>query len=292
MTCKKDKKNEKQSESTIEYDPNIRWKPHHETILIDWADKALCYTWLHGKSSAKYTFLRNLFTIPVIVMSTLTGTANFAIERIPVQFQPWYTICVGSVNIFAGLLTTIAQFLKLNELTEAHRVANISWNKFYRNICVELVKAPEERIHADLMVKICKDEFDRLMETSPLIDNRTIKKFNDTFAGTSLYKNREDIDKKKQMFKTLNKPQILDNLQSARFLLYKAPEASELFTSKTQKRIEEIDKKIQIDDFIKAFKNEYNRPPSNNEILNNNENLDFDFIEEYMSTKIINIETV
>ena len=94
------------------------------------------------------------------------------------------------------------------------------------------------------------------------------------------------------MFKTLNKPQILDNLQSARFLLYKAPEASELFTSKTQKRIEEIDKKIQIDDFIKAFKNEYNRPPSNNEILNNNENLDFDFIEEYMSTKILNIETV
>ena len=44
-------------------------------------------------------------------MSTLTGTANFAQERIPEIYRGWYSIIIGSINIFAGILTTIQQFL-------------------------------------------------------------------------------------------------------------------------------------------------------------------------------------
>ena len=50
-------------------------------------------------------------------MSTLTGTANFALERIPEEYQDTCSIAIGSVNILAGIITTVAQFLKLNELS-------------------------------------------------------------------------------------------------------------------------------------------------------------------------------
>ena len=121
--------------------PNIPWQSHHESILIDWADKANCYKWLHFRSQTKYSNKRNWYTIPVIIMSTLTGTGNFALERIPESYQGAYTIAIGSINILAGIITTISQFLKLNELAEGHRISALSWDKFYRNIKSELYKA-------------------------------------------------------------------------------------------------------------------------------------------------------
>jgi len=31
------------------------WKNEHETILVEWADKAMCYRWLHGRSHQAYS---------------------------------------------------------------------------------------------------------------------------------------------------------------------------------------------------------------------------------------------
>ena len=157
------------------------WKTEHEKILVEWADKAMCYRWLHGRSHQAYSKTNAWFTIPVIIMSTLTGTANFAQDRFPEDVKPLAQMSIGAVNIFAGILTTIAQFLKIGELNEAHRVSAISWDKFYRNIKVELAKSRDERMHVGHMLKICKEEYDRLMETSPSINDKIINQFNIKF---------------------------------------------------------------------------------------------------------------
>ena len=51
---------------------DMKWQPQHTKILIDWADKAMCYRWLHTKCTHKYTLANAWFTIPVIIISTLT----------------------------------------------------------------------------------------------------------------------------------------------------------------------------------------------------------------------------
>ena len=114
--------------------PDAKWTREHENILAEWADKANVFRWLHAKAQQHFNTMNMWFTIPVIVMSTLTGTANFATEKIPEDARGYF---YGSwtVNIFAGILTTVAQFLKISELNEAHRVV-LSWDKFYRNIKV------------------------------------------------------------------------------------------------------------------------------------------------------------
>ena len=116
----------------------VEWTQEHEQILIEWADKAMCYRWLHAKANAMYSSLNTWYTIPVIVISTLTGTANFAQERVPIQYQNLFVMIVGGFNILAGIITTIQQFLKITQLNEAHRVSSIAWDKFYRNIKIEL----------------------------------------------------------------------------------------------------------------------------------------------------------
>tara|TARA_B100001758_G_C18279006_1_gene540598 strand:+ start:30 stop:884 length:855 start_codon:yes stop_codon:yes gene_type:complete len=261
------------AEDTMD-DYNAEWNDQHEKILVEWADKAICYRWLHSKSRIKYNNKNTWFTIPVIIMSTLTGTANFAIDRIPVEYKGWYTVGVGSVNILAGILTTIQQFLKISELNEAHRSSSISWDKFYRNIKLELAKSREERMPAFQMLKMSKEEFDRLMETSPPITESIIKHFNDTFSGGNK-KINNNLNEKQRAFKAIYKPEICDTLETTANFVYKESQ-KDIDKTKTKsivevvKREQETRKKSAIvTDFIENFNSEFNREPTIDEINDN-----------------------
>ena len=252
----------------------ISWHPYHESIFIEWADKASCYKYLHSMSYIKYSRKSNWYTIPVIIMSTLTGTANFAMDRIPEQYVDAFSIGVGSINILAGIITTIAQFLKLNELVENHRVSYICWDKFYRNIRTELVKSPDERTDVKYMLKLCKSEFDGLMETSPPIDKDILSQFKQKLLkGNS----KEENQKKLQIFNELHKPELFNEIQSVKHAVYKRPtqpektnimEKRELEKLKHQetKRLKRLETRTK---FLDNFVQKYNRYPSEEEINNN-----------------------
>lgn len=172
------------------------WDESHEKVLVEWADKAQCFRWLHGKSYNNYRKRAMWFTIPVIIMSTVTGTANFAQERFDPSIKIIAVMIIGSINIFAGILTTVSQYLKINELLEAHRVTGISWSKFSRDIKMELSKDPRkvngksQRIPPMACLKKFKEEFDRLMEISPNIEESVIKLFMATFDEKTIRTNR------------------------------------------------------------------------------------------------------
>ena len=87
--------NKKNEEEVVEVLPEIEWTIDHEDILIEWADKAMCFRWLHSRAHALYSKLNYNYTIPVIVISTLTGTANFAQDRVPVAYQGYFVMVVG-----------------------------------------------------------------------------------------------------------------------------------------------------------------------------------------------------
>jgi len=154
-------------------------------------DKAMCYRWLHSKSYKNYSFRNAWFTIPVIVMSTITGTANFAQDKFPPQYKVLAQMLIGGINIIAGILTTIQQFLKITELNEGHRVSAISWGKFVRNVTVILAKSPIERENTPIeLLNRYKEEFDRLMEISPDIEDKVLIKFKEVIYNKE--KDEED----------------------------------------------------------------------------------------------------
>jgi hypothetical protein len=246
---------------------DIEWTQEHEEILIEWADKAMCYRWLHSKSNALYSNLNTWYTIPVIVLSTLTGTANFAQDRVPIMYQSYFVMLVGSLNILAGIITTIQQFLKITQLNEAHRVSSISWDKFYRNIKIELAKHPKERIDVKQMIKMSKEEYDRLMETSPAIPEKIIVGFKVKFIASDA-------------FKTIIKPEICDILIPTND--FRNPWFNE--ENKTKQKSEQLQIKLTkeqkikkaneqnnklVKDFIMLFNDLNNRDPMDSEIIDN-----------------------
>jgi hypothetical protein len=215
MSKKEDKKevdgesmDAESSDTPTETKKKIEWSPENELILVEWCDAAQCYKWLHARSHVKYSYMHAWFTIPAIILSTISGTASFATSSLPANMKTLAPIAIGSLNIFIGILTTIQQYLKISELNEAHRVMSIAWDKYARNIRIELSKAPMERSDAASFLKYNRQEFDRLMETSPPIDQKIIDEFIVTFKG------REGSEQRAR-YEKLRKPDICNIIVSA-----------------------------------------------------------------------------
>tara|TARA_R110001592_G_scaffold60820_9_gene185421 strand:- start:614 stop:1507 length:894 start_codon:yes stop_codon:yes gene_type:complete len=267
MNAKTKNTQDDETVSVMDIDENAVWTEHHENILIEWADKATCYRWLHAKSHIDYSKANTWFTIPVIVMSTLTGTANFAQDRFPESVRPVFSSIIGSVNIFAGILTTIQQFLKISEYNEAHRACSISWGKFYRNIKVELAKDPKERTNVTQLIKTQKEEFDRLMEISPPIGEKIIKRFKNEFCN----EDSPNFDP------NLKKPEICGALETTKNSVFKEKSAildtatAALFSG-IAKNLDSRKRKDVIEGIITNFKDLKNRYPTADEVMSEMDN--------------------
>jgi hypothetical protein len=265
---------------------HVDWTQEHEQILIEWADKAMCYRWLHSKANMLYSYLNTWYTIPVIIISTLTGTGNFAQDRVPLEYQAYFVMLIGSLNLLAGIITTIQQFLKITQLNEAHRVSSISWDKFYRNIKIELAKHPKERIDVKHMIKTSKEEYDRLMETSPPIPEEIIKKFKQNFNNT-------------ETFLKIIKPEICDILiptddfrnqwfNEENQLKNQSDQLKNTITSDLKhKQIVASNNKL-VEDFKSIFIQINNREPMDNEIIDNlKSNIALDVLQQIIEDKKI-----
>ena len=56
------------------------WSKEQERLMAEWSDIASCYRWLHNQSDKIYHVKTLWINLPVIVLSTLGGTANFGIQ--------------------------------------------------------------------------------------------------------------------------------------------------------------------------------------------------------------------
>jgi hypothetical protein len=168
----------KPEEKKKEIPENKIWNDSEVDILKKWGEIASSYRFLHDRAFRIFQVKNYLFTIPVIILSTISGTASFTIQSFPVSLQTYVPMAIGGVNLFVGILQTIAQFLRVSELAESHRVASISYGKFARNVTTELSLPPNNRSYNGIdFVQICRTEMDRLVEQSPIIPLNILYQF-------------------------------------------------------------------------------------------------------------------
>jgi len=72
-------------------------------------------------------------------------------------------------------------FLKYAEVYEAHRIAAVAWSSLGRNIEIELALKEERRKNCRDFLKVSRAEYDRLLESSPTVDQDIIAMFNKRF---------------------------------------------------------------------------------------------------------------
>ena len=145
----------------------------------------------------------------------------------------------------------------------------------------ELAKAPKERVPVLQMLKIAKEEFDRLMETSPSVAEKVIRKFQTTFEGKPSSTRwicgdaTEAVaadERRKAAFQALKKPEICNALESTRASVYKRPIPHEVELARAAAIPEARaaaaagDLGTQIQEVIVQFTKERGRQPTNGEI--------------------------
>jgi hypothetical protein len=158
------------------------WSDEIEELLSEWGEIAMCYAYLHNYSTRKYKKKYQHLQIPIIVLSTLTGVGNFAVDSyIPTDYQHGFTAVVGGFNIFCGILGTLGSFLKYAETFEGHRISALAWSKLGRAIEIELSLHDKKRKPCRDFLKVCRAEYDNLLESSPNIDLDIITMFNKKF---------------------------------------------------------------------------------------------------------------
>ena len=154
------------------------WSDEIEDLLSEWAEISLCYQYLHNFSQRKYKKKYHHLQIPIIILSTLTGTANFATDSyVPEDFKSGFSAGVGTLNIACGILGTLLAFLKYAEIYEGHRISALAWSKLGRTIQIELSLQDKKRKPCRDFLKVCRSEYDNLLESSPNIDIDIITMF-------------------------------------------------------------------------------------------------------------------
>lgn len=166
-----------------------QWHKQEEAVLKAWGEAAACFRYIHFQAFLAYKKKYMRATLPVIVLSTLTGTANFAMSDVPEDLKQIAQQSIGAANLVAGLIATISTFLKLSENTEAHKNAAFTFGKFSRKIRLELALPLKDRTKdGAVMIEECKAEYDRMLEQQPDIPKAILEDFDRTFPGTTLYK--------------------------------------------------------------------------------------------------------
>jgi hypothetical protein len=210
----KEKKEEKKEEHVVKV-----WNDSEVQLLKKWGETAASYRLLHNRAFRYYNSSSYMFAVPVIVFSTITGTASFSQTLFPPSYQPFVPMVIGGVNIFIGILGTLARFFRVDELTESHRVASVSYGKFARNIATELSLPPQNRkYNGSDLVEMCRSELDRLIEQSPEIPMHILLEF------------KNNVE-----FQNIEKPEVLHIKPIEEYKISKEEKVAHIVTSVVEK---------------------------------------------------------
>ena len=148
-----------------EINRHIDWDESIENILSEIGDESQINAFMHKKAQAYYTTQNIKYQLPIIVLSALSGTGNFISANFP-DYSSIIILAVGGVSIFTSILSSVAQFLKVSQLSESHRMSYLSWEKFHSTIKFQLNKRRKNRDDLKDFISLIVPEYQRLKEIS------------------------------------------------------------------------------------------------------------------------------
>jgi hypothetical protein len=161
---------------------DLCYNKHLEEVIASEAEKALVLRWLHDQSEKRYAQLNTYIAIPVIVISTLAGTASIGQESLfgTGDVAP---IVIGLMSLSVSVLNVVSNFFSWAKRAEGHRISSINYGKLHRWISIELSLPRTQRVPAKHFLKEIREQIDRLNETSPPIPQSVIDSFRSRLKG-------------------------------------------------------------------------------------------------------------
>lgn len=113
-----------------------------EDVLKSYATEAEILYIVHNKNYLHYQRRGYYYTIPVIVMSTVSGVLSF---NQSIQSTEAGQYAIGGVNILCGIITTIYKFLNYANYENQHKLLALEYLHMFEDIKSTLSKHPSQR---------------------------------------------------------------------------------------------------------------------------------------------------
>lgn len=195
----------------MEEERDIHWSNALEELVASEGEKCRGLAWINQKSEGYYSHRANAIAIPVIVLSTLAGTASVGSTSLFQGDTQISSVVIGLVSIGVGILNTISSYFSWARKAEAHRIAFLQYGKLFSIIRVEMSLPRSERQEPEAILKQIRDGMERLAETTPSPPQTILDEFNKHF---------KDEDK------SISRPVEVNGLQKIK--IYKVPSLTEV----------------------------------------------------------------
>tara|TARA_B110000977_G_scaffold191009_1_gene262535 strand:+ start:691 stop:1386 length:696 start_codon:yes stop_codon:yes gene_type:complete len=175
------------------------WCEKQEKLLVRWAEKAAGYRWLHNHARLYYKQQHDYLSYPSIIIASITGVGGFAVLNpsggddidsdmaIRIMVVQYF---FAFLNVIGGILTSISKFGESANLEVAHSAMCKQYSKYYRNIDMEISLDVSHRVNIMILIKKCRQEYDRFLDEAPDIPSISIKAFNEAFPSKE---NKPDV---------------------------------------------------------------------------------------------------
>jgi len=218
--------------SAMEIAKEIRWSEKIEAYLAMTAERSYCYGLLHKTSEAEFSKKRTYIDIPVIIGSTIAGTLSIGNQSLfGEENEKLAGICIGALSLVVGVLSTINTYFGFAKRAENHRLTSIQFSKLYRFIQIELSLPRKERMACADLLKIVREQYERLQEISPLIPDHIL----------------EDFKKRFKDYTEVSKPSEANGLEQV-FVYNEGKELEKKYSSASLSSL--VDSKKSVDDLV------------------------------------------
>jgi len=166
---------------------DIHWDDELENLIKDECEICYSYYLLHNLAYIRYSQFNTYISLPVMILSTVTGATSMG-SSVLFNNSNMASIGIGLIIILLNSLQAISSYYKFSQLSEGHKIASISFQKVSRYLEIELSLPRKERSTPKVILKILKNEIDRLLETSPIIQNVIIDQYNKKYKDDTAKK--------------------------------------------------------------------------------------------------------
>ena len=166
------------------------WNTTQEELLKAISERSNCMRWLHTQCNIYFENINFYLTIPNVVISTINGGFTMSLPSLLPDGATGKvaTTIIGLISLLSAMLITMNQYIKSQQMMEAHRAAALAYSKLHRMVSNELSLRRDQRINALDFLKHIRTEQDRLESISPLIVPHVIKMFNVQFRERDIEK--------------------------------------------------------------------------------------------------------
>lgn len=162
---------------------NNFWSKEKEDVLKTYAEESECMYIAYTNDYLKYKWYGHFFTIPGIIISTITGLLSFNSSFNSSADGP---IIIGSLNILVAVIGTIYKILKYAELENRFHFLGGEHIKLHAEIQSMLLKCPEERDNALEFIRKIESRRLQLIDDAPVVTDETLRKFKRRYKNASI----------------------------------------------------------------------------------------------------------